>query len=559
MKIRNILALVALSCMLIFASCKKEEGGIPDHLKIIPANSMAVMTINAKELVKKGGLDSYKDFELYKKMHQELSRYEPEATKFMDEFLKDTRVSGLNLDQVFMYYQHLGKYDELVVFSCGVDNSDKVAKWISKYHEVTKEDEYELVKGDGYNAYRLNYGSILVWDKSKAVLLTISESDEEDYPGFESFLRIDESNSIVSNADFMASYNTQKDFTIWMSFKKIMEMNDGDQELSTLSKLYGEEWENGSMDFALNFTNEKAALSVSVWPVSLVEKFQKEYPILKADFDESLLRYFPENYFLAMKASFNVQEYYKVVVDKLAELTKSLEGQAEDDEDDEYNYNYNPFGDHEYMSNLLSIVDNENVAKIVNCFKGDIIADIFGFQEGMNPMPQFGVAVTINGEESFNHLLGLLPTEIKLNKIDSYYSYDIPQVMTIYAGQKGDVMYITNTKEGIDNFYAQGYKENLSSSSIVDYMKASPILYSLNADISSYPAMATTILQQSMGRMEYGIFSNFMEPFSSINIMQTETNSGELNLILKDKKENSLKVIFKAIDSYAVKYFMMGF
>lgn len=331
-------------------------------------------------------------------------------------------------------------------------------------------------------------------------------------------------------------------------------MNDT-EEFDELIKIWGEEWKNASMDFSLNFTNDKAAFSASVWPVALAEKFQKEYPILKSDFDESLLRYFPENYFAVMKASFNVQEYYKIVIEKLNALTKELEEQ--DDDDDDYYYNYSPFGDYDYLMKLIAMIDNPDVAKIVGLFKGDVVADIFGFQEGMIPIPQFGVAVTINGEEAFNYLLGLLPEEITPTKVDTYYSYTIPQVMTIYAGQKGDIMYVTNTKEAIDNFYAQGYKDNLGSSSVVSYLKDSPLVYSVNLDISSYPAIATTMLRQSMGSMEYSILASLMEPFSSLNLVQTGKNSGELNLLLKENKENSLKVILKEIDSYASR--LMGF
>lgn len=555
MKIRNILALVALSCMLVLTGCKKETGGIPEHLKIIPANSAMVMTINAKELVKKGGLDDYKDFELYKKAHQELVKYEPEMTKFIDEFLKDTRASGLNLDQIFAYMQRIGEYEEFFALTCGVDNSGKVAKWISKFHELTNEDEYELVKGNGYNAYRLDYSSILIWDDSKAVMLPIRERDEKDFPSFESFLRVDENNCITSNADFMESYNAEKDYTVWVSFKE-MAANESEEIFSQLQHATGEDWSKASFNMSLNFTNEQASFSASIMPTSIMENFQKKYPIVKTDFEESILRYFPEEFLFAFKASINIQEYYKAAVEQVTKMTDELEKKQDDDDDDyNYYYHYNPLIDYNYMSQLLSIIDNENVAKIVNSFKGDVVADIFGFQQGM--IPQFGIAATINGEQAFNNIIEMLPKNIELTKTGNYYSYSIPYVMTIYAGQNGDAMYITNTKDAIDNFYAQGYKENLSSSNVVSILKNNSIAYSLNLDVSKYPAVITTLLRESMGSMGYSAFSNIIEPFSSLNLIHTDKNSGELNLVLKNNKENSLKVILKAIDSYSTK--MMGF
>ncbi len=224
-----------------------------------------VMTINAKQLVEKGGLNDYKDFQLYQKMHQELNKYEPEGAKFLDELLNNTRVSGLNLDQIFAYFQRIGKYDELLAYTCGVDNSDKVAEWISKFHKLTGEDRYELVKGNGYNAYRLDYNMLLIWDDSKAVMLPIRERDEEDYPSFESFLRIDENNSITSNADFMESYNAQKDYTTWVSFKGLMDFTGEEEEaFSQLQEFTGEDWTKASFDISANFTNEQASLSASI-------------------------------------------------------------------------------------------------------------------------------------------------------------------------------------------------------------------------------------------------------------------------------------------------------
>ena len=431
MKIRNILALVALGCMLALASCKKEDkAGSLDHMKIIPANSAMVMSINAKTLVEKGGLNDYKNFELYKKFHGEIAKYEPEMGKIIDEFLKDTRSTGLNLDQIFVYLQPKDRYDMLATFVFSVDDQDKVGKWIASYHKATHEDEYELEKGEGYQLYRLDRRNLLVWDKTKALLLNVRDYEEEDLPSFETLLKVDEENSIVSNADFMECYNAQKDFTFWMPFKSIgiMGGNEDATELSTLKKFYGEDWDKASMSFSLDFTNEKAALSISVWPSNLVDKYLGEHPILKENFDQSLLSYFPKDYLFTSKLSFNVQEYYKMMTTNLNKLAEDLKKDADEDEDyeiDEY-YGYYPFSDYSYISKILSMLASDDVAKIVNSFKGDVVADIFGFQEGMIPMPQFGVIVTINGEDAFNHLLGLLPEEVKLTKNDSYYSYNIP-------------------------------------------------------------------------------------------------------------------------------------
>ncbi|MDR0661045.1 MAG: DUF4836 family protein [Prevotellaceae bacterium] len=552
MKIRNILALVAVSCMLVFASCKKEKSEIPDHLKIVPANSVMVMTINAKELVEKGGLNKYKDFEIYKKFHEEISRYEPEATKFIDEFLKDTRVTGLDLDKIYMYLQRVGRYDVFNAFTFGVDDWNKVAKWINQFHKIISKRGYQLEDGNGYKTYRLDSDHLLVWDKTKAILLNVREYDEESLPSFESFLKIDEENSIIANADFMGSLKANKDFTFWMPFKRIMELNDGSEEFSMLDKLYGEDWTKASMDISLNFTNEKASFSYSILPASLVEKYRKEYPILKDGFDQSLLNYFPSEFFFASKISFNVQEYYKLVVNMLNKLAEEMKSIDDEDYDDYYGYS-----DYSRMAEVIAMVTNEDVVKIVSSFKGDLIADIFGFQEGIIPMPKFGIAVTIDGEEAFNRFLGLLPKDIEFTKTDSYYSYSIPQVTTFYAGQRGDVMYITNVKEALDSFFAQGYKDNLSSSSIAQVLKDSPLLYSLNLDINKYPVFITSLLRESVGSMEYNMLSNFIEPFSTLDLVATKNYSAELNLMLKDNKENSLKVLFKAIDRYVNRF--MGF
>lgn len=554
MKIRNILGLLTLGCILVFTSCKKgEQAGVPDHLKVIPANSAMVMSINAKQLVEKGGLNKYKDFNVYKRFHEEIAKYEPEITKLIDEFLNDTRSTGLNLDQIFAYFRIIDGYDMQSVLTFGVSDQSKVAKWIAQYHKATRVDEYELVEGNGYKAYRLDYRYILVWDKSKALLLNLMEHDEAAIASFESLLKIDEENSITANADFMECYNTQKDFTAWMPFKTINQLSGYDSsEIGTLSKISGEDWENASMDISINFTNDKAAISGSVWPSSLVEEYFSKHPILKDGLDKALLSYFPSDYLFVATTSLNVQEYYKLLVDN---FNRAVEDLDENEEDDYDYYHHYPFGNLGYIANLRDLIASDDVAKVVNLFKGDVIANIFGFKEGMLPIPEFGIIVTINGEEAFNQLLTLIPESIKFTKTDSYYSYDIPQIMSIYAGQKGDLMYITNSKMALDNFFAQGFRDNLGTSSIAQSIKNSHLLYSLNLDISKYPVLVTTALREAMGRTEYNIFTNMIEPFSSCNLEYAGKNSTEFNVVLKSSKENSLKVILKTVDKYASEMF----
>ncbi len=57
--------------------------------------------------------------------------------------------------------------------------------------------------------------------------------------------------------------------------------------------------------------------------------------------------------------------------------------------------------------------------------------------------------------------------------------------------------------------------------------------------------------------MGYGVFSDVIEPFSMLNLVQGK-NSIELNLVLKNNKENSFKTILKAIDSFSLNWMGMG-
>ena len=543
MKIKNLLALLSLACVLLFASCKQEQSNaIPDHLKVIPSSSTFVLSINAKDIVDKGDLDKFKNLNLYKLAKEELADRDAKAFKFMESFLSNTRSSGLNLDQIYMFMQQLGEYQSLVAFTFGVSNSSKLEKWLNEAKKVNNEfEEAEIIKGEGFHKFRMDRSTLLIWDDTKALLLMISEYDEDRYPSPESLLTIDDEHSIVADTNFMASYNNRKDVTMWFSIEKIAnrswEMREVREQLPALYE-YLEDVRNASFDISLAFEKGEATMSMSVWPADFIEKYNAKYPILKTDFDESLYTYFPDkNYFVA-KFSLNIQEYYKMLVDA---FDKIVEGQEWDE------------NEYQNMEKAAAILKSDSIANIVNIFKGDVLGSITGFQDGAIPIPYFAVGLTVNGEESFEQLAALIQQGlgIELQKQGSYYAYPIEEDMNIYFAYKDDIVYITNQETARESFYKQGFENNISSSDISSQLKNSILYYYLNLNFNNYPATISATVNSAAAYSGYGMFSNVLSKLSDLSLTYQGGNTYNLTLKLKDNDENILKTIVKVIDEFA--------
>ncbi len=560
MKLRNILAFAAVAAMLVFTSCKKKTD-TPDHLKVIPTNSAVVLSIEAEQLVDKGGLNKYKEFNIYKFLSKELAESEPEASKMMEEFLKNTRTTGLNLDQIFMYVRELkGEYSSSVaVFTFGVDNSTKFGNWLTTFVEkVKKDDEYKLEDKGEYKMFRIDYSTLFVWNSKVAIMIPASSYMLEEEGDLGEWLKIDETNSIATNADFMTSRKKHNDVTAWLPFERLMSLLDAEEQLMYNPILAKVDMKDASFELSLNFTDEKAAMTYSVWPESVMEKCLKEFPVIKTNFEESLYTYFPDTTYLAVKMAINPTEYYRLLVDNMRVAVDSLEAKYKGEEESEDYYYYGGYEYYEYKK-ILEAIDNPKVDSIAKLFKGDFIGTIFGFEKGLIPMPNFAVATTLNGEQAFNDLLALLPKEIIYTKEGSYYvisttTEDSPVNIALYFGLKGDVLYLTNKKDAITNFYAQGYKKNLTSAAISGDIKSCPIYWHVNTNIEEYPGIITMSLRGYMGEEGYGILSGILKTYQAFDMKYDGKNMFEISIKQTSKKENTFKTIVNNIDKAVKNY-----
>jgi hypothetical protein len=89
-------------CGVMICSCSQKSDA-PSHLVAVPKNATLVLALNAEQVVEKAGLNDLEQYKFYSLLKKELENKSPEESKLAENFLKDTRTSGLNLDNIFIY------------------------------------------------------------------------------------------------------------------------------------------------------------------------------------------------------------------------------------------------------------------------------------------------------------------------------------------------------------------------------------------------------------------------------------------------------------------------
>ena len=97
-----------LMALVVFSACE-ETPSSTGLLDIIPGDASFVVAIEYNQLITKGGLNNLKDYSFYKKLQSELSNQEPAVQQLVENFFKDSKYTGLDLERAFYLRQDAEK------------------------------------------------------------------------------------------------------------------------------------------------------------------------------------------------------------------------------------------------------------------------------------------------------------------------------------------------------------------------------------------------------------------------------------------------------------------
>ena len=101
MKTIKFLTIIALCSVIIYGCSTKSDA--PPHLLAVPKNAGLVLSLNGKQMVEKAGLNKQEEYKCLPLLKTVFEAGYPKIAETINNFLKNTRTSGLNLDQIFAY------------------------------------------------------------------------------------------------------------------------------------------------------------------------------------------------------------------------------------------------------------------------------------------------------------------------------------------------------------------------------------------------------------------------------------------------------------------------
>ena len=513
---KTMVLLVAL--LLAVSGCNQKSGdGGASHLSFVPSDATFVVGVEFKKIMDKGGFNKPDEFKFFSLIRSEI---EEKRQKVFDEFIKDPKSAGLDFD-VFYVYGRKNQPGNGMNVTCVIKLHDE-SKFVSTIKELDvpePEDkgEYKLIVDDG---------SSFVWNKN---YLFISTGDNAEEIDFASLFTVNEETSITSNPGFKAFQSNAYDFGVWMDYGAFADFYSHVMNIGALdifkdlagSYIYG----------YLNFENGEINFKSSMGPKEKIDEFKTKYPITKKDFDETLYQAFPEQSFLAMKLSINIKEYLNLIKTSMQTISSNYDGE------------YNPY------SEVLNVFDDPSVQKVVDALNGDALMSIYGFVEGMFPIPRTGIAFTVNGENAFQDLLGMLPSEM-WSKTGDYYTLTLGGGIpaSIVFAYKDNKVYVSDDIEAIQKFVDKGFEKNIASGSPGERLKRNIMLFYVNLDLDAYPEHIKLLLQNTTGGRSYKQFTSYINIYKELSYGLTGNYELEASLKLKNANVNALKQILKNID-----------
>jgi hypothetical protein len=547
MKTVKFTMIIALCSVMIFGCAKKSS--TPPHLVAVPKDAAIVMAFNAKQIAEKSGLNELKQYKFYSFIQKEIENLPGNQAQLIKDLLSNTRVSGLNLDNVFLYVtvNEAGlEYEAPLVFGVNflIDDLDVFEEFLEKTELSVWADGRKITFPD----------MTIEWNDKIAVISILSGNSDID--AFNS----DETKSILANELFKKDYSDRNDaylFAEFNAFISLMENYSGQYEyqeaFSTL-----EDYKDVAFSLACNDEKGAFVATAKILPEEKAVEFYDKY--YKSDFDSELYKYFPDKGLLALKFAIKPLDIYNGVKTSSgiskddSESTESTEqveyldekGNVVGSEDVviEKRSNYSPYYD--YQMKMFIEQYDAKITSILSSFTGDVIGSI---SEYTGMIPDFALAAGIaEGKES--DVIALIQEIGFAGNPDGYYSLDV-QGVRIYFAAKKNIAYITTSTNSVAAFLNDGYGANITSAK--DFgkeLKEANMYFYVNINLNDLPA----IFKVGLNLTEEGRqLMPLLETLKSLNISSVNKTVNEFKIKFNGS-DYSGKIILKVIDELLLNY-----
>jgi hypothetical protein len=501
--------MITALCSAVLFGCS-DKSAVPPHLIAVPKDAVTVLSLNAKQIVEKAELNKPEQYQFYSLLQQELQNSAHKDV--VKDFLKNTRSSGLNLDNIFVYMMESGDIECNMSFGAVflIDKLKTFEKFLEK-SGLYPDTENRLV--------RLFEGITIQWNDKIAVLSrNVVESGVD-------IFNADESQSILANELFKEEYSGKNDVWLFFEYNVIGELlkeypyakyATAPEELSAMFDLY----KDLSMSMSLNAEKGELVATGKILPAEkATELFGKFY---KTDFDRNLYHYFHDKSLLAFKFALKPLDIYN-------EYKKYFSGLAGDRDVEIFMERYD--------AKVISVLSN---------FTGDCLGSLMSF----SATPDFAIAAgVVEGKE--NEVIKLMEGLGFVKRPEGYYS--LGGGVNLYFAVNNSAAYLTGSVAHITDFLANThYTANIATAKDFGRELEEALCYFYwDVNINNYPSILKSVLSMSeQGNMAMPL----LEKLKSISTGTVGTNGSEFKVIFNDN-EYASKTLLKAADDLISQYF----
>lgn len=502
---RNVLSLlVALLAVVTLASCSK---GV-DMGKYIPKDAMCVLDFDMDELWDKADLDNIDQISFVKLGRQELRSENPQMADLVDAILKDPTATGLHLKRdIAAYFCYNSDIDGAVIAT--MHNKKKFEEFLNDF---AKQNEL-TVKFEDKDGWRLatmvsefNVENYVAFNGDVAMLLFSGN-------GMDKVLSMKKDESLAGDKRFREYWKDRSEISIWMGMKEIVSIaeQNGTDVKGALGQIYGEEYwkaiENASI--AGNVVFDKGVMRMVFTYQGISDKIMEQY---MQKFESDLVDYMPEKTYATMAVAYNLEETMKVL-EANKELDINLDEEA---------------------------MEGVTVRDAVSAFGGSMLFSLFDLQvDNGSVMPMMALALDIKDADIVKKLLaeaGLTAVEENVYSLEGFFNFPI------YVALNKKAVFVTNSDAALEGFKKGGNKNAMKN--VAKSIKAGNYIYA-DLDINHYPDGVKALIPENI----VVLMSKY---FDYTEIKVNGTKSGEWDLYIKDKKQNSLLSTLHFVDDNLV-------
>lgn len=479
---------------IFFAGCTKTVQKA--YYDVIPENASAIGSIKINRLLEKS--DAGEKLSAYAGQY-----VTPEMAGKLDLFLKNGNESGLDLNaNVFLFTADCEGAVAKVADLSKLKESFQILQQQGKCEALSKKNGYSRTVIGGEFACLFNEQVLLG--------LNVQSSAEETFAAAEKLLIAQSTANISETEGFKDMVAADSDIAWWFSFKKLGE----DPATQSNPLLNGVDISKISILGTLNFENGKIGLTYKILSDDPV---MKQWMAQAGNLNNSLLNYFPATTLCYAAAHINGEQ-----------LCQQLEK-------------------NEAWSQALQ-VNKDELLKVLSAFDGDFswgisafnpmgIPNILAYAQAKNAYPVQLLALTLQQPQ-----IGQM-VEVK-NKGKNAYEAKINMVgMTVYFGEKDGLLYLTNDSDSFKNLGKKA-KKPLGDTPWTAGLKNAGSALLLNVEELLESPFIQMSIYQMQGPQQGAIMLQALSMFSYLEVLGVN-NTAYLNIYMKDKEQNSLKVLIQ--------------